>query len=226
MSIDFTTLRALALRIAPELQACSPLYFVSRPAGYPVPAGLLAFASAGVDSALRRDLVSRGEWQGQGSLICLVAPPADRESLAGLMLHEISHLLPAERPWPDDPLSPGAAALEATVRHDWAAHGERLLPFPWTGHNACFLRRAIHLRWRAAKAGRPVPFPAVVVGWHYGLRPLVRYAAALADEPQRFAAADFATIQATPAPIAFSDLFANDVRNWMSDNSQGTHDGV
>jgi len=211
---SLSAMRTLALGIAPELRE-SPLYIVAPPADYPVMTGIRAFHCRS-DFAIRADLISRGEWFGNGNIICICADDMDTEDLTGIVLHEIAHALPFCEPAVELEPTPAEATRQNEVITAWATVPDaREIREPWLRHELPFIRRCLHLRYRASRLGVVVPFPAIqVAGWHYCLSGAWRYSQLLGDEPIRLAGCSFAEIEQTEAPAAFNEQFNFDVKVW------------
>jgi hypothetical protein len=168
------------------------------------------------DLTLRQLLIDRGEWQGPGNIIGLV-PGQELEDSRGVLLHEVSHALPLRQPPREYDPTPQQMAvhLKLTALVDSIADQQRQLK-PWDQHEADFIRRCVHLRYRAQRLGVELPYPAIrFAGYGYSLSSAIEYARSLGDEPHRMAGCSFREIEATPAPEAFTKLFDNDVASWQ-----------
>ncbi|QDU87192.1 hypothetical protein Pla175_05490 [Pirellulimonas nuda] len=150
-----------------------------------------------------------------------------REPDAGLLLHELAHLLPV-----DGPESVAAAeAIEAgtyddaggsfdATGDDWlraavAWEGTFDLP-PWDGHGILWIRRVLHLHHRAKLAGCVVDIEDLrVAGLDYQLAAPQVYAAALGDEPDRMANWTFAKVESVTPPTGYIDAFERDANNYF-----------
>lgn len=202
-NLIFPALHNLALAIAPELSA-APLYVIEKPADYPQP-DCWAWASRRADGPLRSALIDAGQWRGQGSVI-VVCEELEGEDLHGLLLHEVAHLLPVSLPGIDRNLTPIEASHERELISKWA--GEPTVePARCFAHGPDFVRCCCHLQHRAAAAGCDLSFPSILAARNYCLPPLVRFARALGDEPQRLAGETFKTILAHPALDSFTSIF-------------------
>jgi hypothetical protein len=91
---------------------------------------------------------------------------------------------------------------------------------PFTGHEAAFVRVALHLRHRADRAGVPTPLFYYCAGTYYGLSHPGRYIDTMGDEPDRLARMSIRDIIATPYPEAFWRLWTTDVARGHSDGSR------
>lgn len=78
-------------------------------------------------------------------------------------------------------------------------------------HEWSFIRAAMHLTYRARKAGADVYPGTVFEASVYGLSPAYEYASALGDEPERMADCNFAEIEEVSPPRAFADLWRRDL---------------
>ena len=79
-----------------------------------------------------------------------------------------------------------------------------------------YIRTALHLAHRAAVLGVAVASLDVFDATAYGLSPIQHYADALGDEPARLADSTIHTLEQTPPPSAFADVWLADVRVWMN----------
>ena len=209
-----SAMRKLVLGIAPELRQ-SPLYIVTPPPDYPVMTGIRAFHTP-YDFAIRADLVSRNEWRGKGNIICICADDIDTEDMLGVILHETAHALPFCEPAVDFEPTPAEAARQSELITAWVTTPDTAeLREPWVRHELPFIRRCLHLAYRASRLGVVIPWPAIqFAGWHYGLSGAWRYSRLLGDEPARLSGCSFAEIEQTEAPPAFCELFNSDVAAW------------
>ena len=211
----FPEFRALALAIAPEL-ADSALTILEHQPGWDCPPGAVAYALRGPSLPIRDYLIASGQWRGEwGSFLIYVPPLPSREKALGTLLHELSHLLPPKPPIADTlgETDAEAAAFQSGLFAGMLALRDRPEEYqPWRGHDCRFIRRAIHLRHRAAALGVQVPLKALsIAGERYGLSDWGDYQLALNTEPLRLSGKSFAEIERTPPPPKFAELFAGDV---------------
>jgi len=164
-----------------------------------------------LDLELRSHLESRGQWQGRGAAI-IARDDVGNGALAGLILHELGHILDASLDLSEpESFSHIERLLEisAAVREFWNQSPTDLPA--WFAHEAVWLRNCIHLHARFEAAGMSVPLPLVIPG-HYGISSCWKYHAELGDEPKRLERESFATIRNTKPPREFSDLWCRDIR--------------
>jgi hypothetical protein len=207
--------RELANLVAPEIRR---LYLVPRPADYIAPSNCGAYATFTPDIVIRDYLIARGEWQGPAATIVFLHDYDQCvEWASGVLLHELGHVLPYPEQLPGDE-EPTAEErhLHSVFRLAWASP---VKPLPKTGfrdaqHDWRFVRRVLHLHFRAQAAGAYIPLPMLgICGWEYGIAPARRYCSALNDEPERLLQATFAEIEATAPPSAFIQLWDSDTRD-------------
>lgn len=127
------------------------------------------------------------------------------------VLHELAHILERRTlaidatEFPEEPLQFEVLALARETQP------ERPIDEPaFAGHQAAFIRTALHVCNRAAMAGTVIEPSAVFNGWQYGLTRTRQYAATLGDEPQRMPNKLFREILATDPPLEFLALWAAD----------------
>lgn len=113
--------------------------------------------------------------------------PVDIEyATIGVVLHELAHVL--ERPAlfdEQDCDNPDRLQFDALVLADASKRPSRSdLPM-YFGHGLSFLRIAIHLAYRATKAGFDIKPAGIVAAHHLGLSPTAGYEDTLGDEPHR-----------------------------------------
>jgi hypothetical protein len=160
-------------------------------------------------------------WRGRGP--CMVIDDTDfagldavdiEQAVMATVLHELAHVLdrpPVQGYGP--PADPGRMKFEALcVGHAVAA--EPAATVPYAGHEARFIRAALHLQYRASRAGVTVAPSRLCAGREYGLSPANQYRNALGDEPCRLATDSIRQLLDRHPPEAFSRLWAEDVAHW------------
>ncbi|MCE9556750.1 MAG: hypothetical protein K8T91_25655 [Planctomycetes bacterium] len=205
--------RLRLLDLAPELRQ-APLYLITAPPDYP--RGCYgAFHMRRPDAAIREALILSGQWEGPGNIIVL-GRDFQGEELTGILAHEGAHCLPF-CPFDFDDRAPtkAEAEREAEAVAAWASSPPVSGP-PWEhSHGLQFVRRVLHLHYRAERSGVSVPLPTLhCAGPHYGLSGLWKYKRALGNEPERFMGATFGEIEATAVPSDFQLLFDSDLAAW------------
>jgi hypothetical protein len=204
----------LAVRLAPELR--DRLAILHDP-DWAAPPGCQAWTSLGRNLQLRDAMIAAGRWPGHFvPTIVFVGEPTPE-----LLAHELGHALPAHKPLDD--IEPTAAEREAQAIQvrSWAAGAHYRDPdrLPWTGHDARWIRRVLHLWHRAERLGVDVaPIRLRCAGIDYGLRhDVCDYRAALNVEPYTFYSRTFAHIDRAPLPEFFVRMFVDDARAYLID---------
>jgi hypothetical protein len=203
----FADHQAIVASIAPE---ASGVELLMCPAAWRVPGTTAAYASQGRDLRVRDELVRLNRWHGEyrGAIVFIEEPTLP------LLLHELAHVLPRREPLSDIEPSAEQRAAQIVATLQWA-HGPRSESVPWEGHDARWIRRAIHLHYRAKEAGHDCNLHAMqVAGDHYGLSHVGEYASALSYEPMQLRFKTFAQIEQEPMPERFVKLFAYDVATY------------
>ncbi len=139
--------------------------------------------------------------------------PDDFEYLVlATALHELAHILQRPALYADrEGVDPNRLLFEALVVADASGRDGPADRPAYFGHEAPFIRAALHLRHRAEVAGYSIAPALLCAGYRYGLSHANRYVAALGNEPKRMADARFRDILATDPPPAFSQLWNDDV---------------
>jgi len=106
-------------------------------------------------------------------------------------------------------------ALEAELNGTTEPTNGPDTPIPWRRHEWRFIRIALHLAYRATRAGVPLTPLDVFDAAGYGLSPTWKYVAALGDEPERMASLDFTAIRVAPVPTAFAAVWRRDLLRWL-----------
>ncbi len=157
-----------------------------------------------------------GGWE-DGSQVIVICQKLPRYKLRGTLLHERAHDEIAERPVTHLPteLQRMQAAL-AEVNLKYATVGDNTaMPAWFIHHGAPFIRLAMHLHFRAWRAGYDIGLPEMnVAGELYDLSPAWAYRHALGDEPRRMLGRTLAEIAAEPFPADFKSLFRADFAEW------------
>jgi hypothetical protein len=183
-----------------------------------------AFTSPSLDLHLR-EAIGR-DWRGRGA--CVVVndeglrrdfPDSFETRFLGTIIHELAHIL--ERPSPYRP-RPDADAKKL--------HSESLqiaavvsgpptpneIETPWYGHEARFIRIAVHL-WHRSKTHHVILRPSeLLTSEYYALSPARWYAIAIEAEARQMAGATFREICPRKSPDAFRRLWTKDVVNRYS----------
>lgn len=235
---------ALCRRVAPDT-ATGPFYAVLRsdlpPEYQGGDGGALALTSRHLDLILRPTLERQRRWRGRGPAILLdpaeIAAGAARRPrptrvrifppvAMGVVLHELAHIIdagPRDDAEPDRVLVEfGRLILAADLTGAAPPTNGPGADMPWRGHEASFVRIALHLAHRAHAAGVDIRPDDVFDAGDYGLSVTRQYHTALGDEPERLAGVDFATIVDAAPPAAFTDLWRADVERWHAANPPGT----
>ena len=173
-------------------------------------------------------------WHGRGPCIVLndvsIADehfPEDVDIVAmSIVLHELAHIL--DRPMQVDLQSlpsDDRIEFETMVIANAARHEFRPLPTPYFGHEDQFIRIALHLHFRAARASVETIPNLLCSGRRYCLSHAHRYIEAIGDEPADLPEIAFTEISRSPPPEAFIALWLNDVSRYLESCPQ-TLNGV
>ena len=197
-----------------------PLYIVSQ-SSLPAEAGsgdhCYGYTTPSLDLYLRPHLPN---WRGRGPCMVIndlaLAEDFDADDLEYVIqccvLHELAHILDRPAQFADrtdaDPLK---LQFEALVVADSTGRPPRLDLPAYFGHEASFVRIALHLCHRASRHGAAIGPGAVCAGYRFGLSPAFRYQDALGDEPDRMADWLISDILAAQPPPAFSGLWTDDL---------------
>lgn len=235
---------ALCRRVAPDA-ATGAFYVVLRsdlpPEYQGGDGGALALTSRHLDLMLRPTLERQRRWRGRGPAVLLdpaeIAAGAARRPrptrvrifppvAMGIVLHELAHIIdagPREDAEPDrDLVEFGRLILAADLTGAAPPTNGPGADVPWRGHEAPFIRIAMHLAYRAQATGVDVRPDDVFAAADYGLSATRHYHAALGDEPERLADVDYATIVDAAPPAAFAALWRADVERWHAANPPDT----
>ena len=138
--------------------------------------------------------------------------PEDLEFVVpALVLHELAHILDRPALFEDRTgVAPNKLLFESLVVADATKRPVRSDLPAYYGHEASFIRIAVHLCHRASLAGVHIAPTAICAGRRYRLSHASEYREALGDEPQRCVGMMFRDIAATDPPLAFRTLRAYD----------------
>lgn len=232
---EFTThvaeMHTMASVIVVELPQ---LYIIRHQDDLPLHDSTRAYALNSRQSVILRErMTARGIWNGcRPSIVFGGIDNFSSDELRGIFIHELAHLTPV---LPDVfPFEP-SAAVEQFSREMFTECERDTVPRtqePWLqggNHGADFVRRALHLHFRAINAGWAMSYRVLnIAGARYGLSDAWRYSVALADEPHRMRGASFDEIESTPPPAAFSQVFESNKQRfagWLARvNQKDEHD--
>jgi hypothetical protein len=218
--------------LAPADFGDGPVYVVLPADVLDDPCDVWAFVTPALDLVARESLEQQGRWRGRGWTMCVNLPVMERAvAEAGghmgdlvrlaytAMVHEAAHLLAEDRFRPERKIVPrDFAAWCVALAEDLTTPvpPRNLTAEPWRDHGAEFIRCGLHLTERAESL-----YPAVRIdidstfgGAYYGLSTAMRYWKAIGDEPAAMKGVPLREILATPAPAAFTELFASDTSAW------------
>jgi hypothetical protein len=159
------------------------------------------------------------DYRGRGPCMLLndlgMADDWDGEDLAYLVLtttlHELAHILDRPALFADrSRVDPHKLLFESLVVADATKRPVRSDLPAYYGHDASFIRIAVHLCHRASLAGVHIAPTAICGGLRYGLSHASDYQEALGDEPMLCSGMLFRDIAATDPPLAFRILWATD----------------
>ncbi len=214
----------LCRRVAGPDLAGAPIYIVCQSSlahDFGRAAGCEAYTTPSLDLYLA-DHISSYRGRGPCMVINDLALREDNTNdfgywFSALVLHEMAHILERPALFADRTgVDANKIKFEALCVADATDEPEPPVKATATprylGHEAPFIRIVLHLCHRAARAGRRIAPSAVFNCRQYGLSRPERYAAALADEPRRFANRLFRDILAAEPPSAFTNLWHDDVR--------------
>lgn len=214
---------ALCRTVASRDLEGTPLYVVpqsSLPTQCGSGDGCFAYTTPSLDLYLREHIPG---YRGRGPCMVVndlaLAEDIDEEDLAWqtlvTVLHELAHILdrPAlfeERAGVD----PNRLLFESLVVANASASPPRVDIPLYHGHEAGFIRIALHLCFRARQLGYDIYHGVICGGHRYGLSHASRYLEALGDEPARCSGTLFRDIKTVTPPEAFSQLWAADFNNY------------
>jgi hypothetical protein len=215
-----------ARRLAPRDFAGTLLYVMDATLGGP--SYTVGFAGERLDLAYQEQIGAR--WQGRGACFAVDLQQVQDQAASEegnaerqrdlfihdaieLALHELAHVLTFRHLFNPD-VTPAAAKEflgECLQESPLKPPAEYV---PWIGHNAEYLRTAIHLEHRAARLLRTSVRACSVAGGGYGLSEGDQYRAALAGEPKELDGGSFSVIRQLHPPRAFIDLWRADLESW------------
>lgn len=184
----------------------------------------------------RADLLYRDQidpWLGRGPCIVVndIGLAEDFEACdlryvtLNLVLHELAHVLDKGDQYSEEHgESPEKIQFDRLVIDKSTTRpGRSELP-RYFGHEASFIRIALHLVHRASVAGFDTKPTGIVHSQRYGLSLMSHYADALDDEPQRLATLTFREIRGIEPPETFQRLWQADLNQYH--RRFPTHSGV
>jgi hypothetical protein len=217
-------------QLAPELR--DRIYVVAEPVGMPDNGSDGYASSLAVHPAIKAQLEHQGRWEGQRPRIVICqefdGAPDDnslysrQRLLLGLMLHEASHILPLD-PIAEIAYTPEVVAQLEREHIAWSRHtgSEAGLPGWFGDHDAPFIRRCVHLWYRAIRAGHYLdPRTISFVRWDWAMGPTWSYIHALDVEPEKMLGATFTEICALPIPKLLHRCLGHDLQYFLSSKSQ------
>jgi hypothetical protein len=209
----------LLYRIAPELRE---VYLLdSADLARPEPTTCFGYASRLLDPAIHEHLLATGQFHGAPAGVIVFATARIRQdasdfrrAMLEVALHEACHLLPAI------PANLRTAQFGPKATAAIEAGHHQLVASPPAGvdvvlredHGARFIRIAAHVWFRAVALGFVPAAHEMFAGWRYGLSHPFDYVEALEGEPLRMLHEDFATIERTPPPQRFVELWQHDLK--------------
>jgi hypothetical protein len=209
-----------------------PVYICLQSAGAPAPlAGSYGCTSPTADLLLRPWLESRGRWFGRRPAIFIddlllranvtAEAPADADQLFArwlptILIHELAHVVHqgvdlAEVTTDTDRRAMALAAFSITVQDSPS------LP-PWFGHNAEWVRLALHLAHRATALGQPVNVDDLFNGETYGIAEPAEWQYVLVGEEAALERESIWDLQRFRAPLGFIELWRHCVYRWRVNN--------
>lgn len=128
------------------------------------------------------------------------------------VLHELAHILdwPLVYPEPVN-VDPQKLMFEALVVAKATGRPARVEVPRYYGHEASFIRIALHLVYRAERFGMAISPAAVYASHRYGVSHISEYLDALDEEPANCADKTIRQIVAEDPPRAFSELWNSDL---------------
>jgi hypothetical protein len=200
----------LAHRIAPEL-AEHPLYTLTAPEvpWLKMPEDCRGFALPhGAIGGIREVLGER--WQGPGPAIVLAVQ--ERPLMLRTMLHEVAHVLPSRETFISVNSPPIFMEFQCRVLNDGLAEpAEPPMDAPDNWHDWRFIRRALHLFFRASAIGyHDIPIYDLFRGWFMSQEP--HWLCELLPELQAVPpSCRFAEIEQREPPSGFMALWEHSV---------------
>ncbi len=218
--------RKLAFTIAPDLRE-RPLYILPHCGCCPVGGCTVAFTPGHerLDVCTRDRLIAANEWEGPGTTIVFVEDALAeykpiRTAVLTVLLHELAHNLPLvdSEALPADEAPTEFERIEyAAAIADWSQKPifTKGKPGWWPDHDDKFIRRALHLHYRAKVAGEDLPLcDLLCAGWGHSLSNAAQYRDTMIGELEVMKNASFAEIEKLPLPFLFDELFTADYAAW------------
>lgn len=210
-----SNLTELALKLAPELGS-SPLYIVGTDEIGPLPPNnCLGFASQYWNEQFAAKLGDK--WRGSGPLIALDFAAIEQEAGANVenvLLHEVAHLVPFTSLGDfSTSITPKLIARQS----ERLAQGLAARPIPGAPddyHDWKFIRRSLHLYFRASALGVRIPLLNLFRRWWQVWE--IHYLLELLPETIAMREATFAEIEATPPPPEFLALWQDNLEHYQS----------
>jgi hypothetical protein len=193
-------------------------YMLEQPDAWPTPVNAAAYCNTKPMARQRDYLKSTGVWHGHAPIITFVDDLCESFECQGQFLHELAHVVPQPEPRPDIDEPPSAYEWQDAEFLELCSRPvDGTTEQPWIGHDAGFIRRGLHIHFRAVnRRWLLTPGDLCLTGEHYGTSDINAYLAALGDEPDRCRLLSFAEIETIPAPESFTRLFVDDVARWQA----------
>jgi hypothetical protein len=224
-------LESLLLRAAPIGR---PFYVCLRSDGIPPELqneSAVGYCGASVDLAFEPMLQAQGRWRGRGVAIYVDdvrhsrqardLAPADeefavalaRDRIVATAAHEAAHFH-AQR-WLSDEAATPAAIAQATTDLARYCRTDLELTFPFSGHDANWIRAYLHLCHRIGRQGVRVPLGLGCPSSSYQLSSVGRYAAVLSAELVELADVPLDVIRDRDWPPDFRKLWHDDLARYL-----------
>ncbi len=155
-------------------------------------------------------------------------PGMDAATLAAgfdaIVAHELAHVVESDLTSANCREDGGGElrSLLGKPHTEWPAHAGLIR---WRGHDVKFIRCLCHVVHRLESRGLPVSHEAAFVHRAYGLSPLAKYRASLADELTRNSWRPLADVLREPLPAKTQTLWARDVSRSIKPLLKGATDG-
>jgi hypothetical protein len=224
MKFEITSARELCERLAPEL--AGNLNVVQCPAELPSPEFVGAYCLTSPCEKLESILARTGELRGRGPSILFCDEYHPVKSL-GILWHELGHPLPYKSSDYTD--SAPHKFDESQIAAFTANPSGEVADYPWwfPSHDGKWIRRVLHLWWRAALAGYFTPLESLhAAGSDYQLSRIDAYWEALGAEPVKMQHNTFAEIESEPYPAAFKEIWKLDILDWARIHRKDSYDAL